>query len=142
VKYGASCDRTRPTASGKAWTKKFKLNGRFVVWRIAATCSRIADAGYVAQPIEPRPPALQTAAASAGVVKPLIGACTIGWVIPNRSRKSVRGHMVQIPFLRRAHRFVGACDLTRLLEQGSCFGGGEGLCRHHVLDAASAGGSQ
>jgi hypothetical protein len=56
----------------------------------------MADAGNVAQPIEPRPPALQTAAASAGVVNPLIGACTIGWVIPSSSRKSVHGHMVAI----------------------------------------------
>jgi hypothetical protein len=48
AKYGASCDRTRPAASGPdvggVWAKKFKLNGRFVVWRIAATCSRMADA--------------------------------------------------------------------------------------------------
>jgi hypothetical protein len=67
------------------------------------------------------------------------GACTIGWVIPSSARKSVRGHMGRhTPSLRRAHRFVGACSLTRLLEQGSCFGGFEGLGRDDVLDAATA----
>jgi hypothetical protein len=33
---------------------------------------------------------------SAGVVNPLIGACTIGWVIPSSLRKSVHGHMIAI----------------------------------------------
>jgi hypothetical protein len=36
-------------------------------------------------------------------------------------------HGRHTPSLRRAHRFVGASNLTRLLEQSSCFGCGEGL---------------
>ena len=47
----------------------------------------------VAQPIEPRPPALLTAAARAGVVEPAMGACIIGLSNPRRSSRSVRGHM-------------------------------------------------
>src|SRR5262249_2934082 len=84
---------TSGSSVGRAWTKKFKLYGRFVAWRSAETWSRTVAGGKPAQPIEPRPPALHTAAASAGGVKPLIGAWMTGWVMPSNSRKSVRGHI-------------------------------------------------
>jgi hypothetical protein len=54
--------------------------------------SRYAS-GSGPQPMEPNAPALHTAAASSGDAKPLIGACTIGCVMSNNSRRSVRGHM-------------------------------------------------
>jgi hypothetical protein len=96
-KYGASFSRTRAVASGlvrgRAWAKKLRLNGRLVAWRKVVTCSRTNASGCPTLPIEPKPPALQTAATSAGGVKPLIGAWITGWVMPSNSRKSVRRHM-------------------------------------------------
>jgi hypothetical protein len=47
----------------------------------------------VAQPIDPSPPALLTAAARAGVVEPAMGAWIMGLSMPRRSSRSVRGHM-------------------------------------------------
>src|SRR5262245_44908343 len=78
---------------GAGCTKKFRLNGRLLARRISSTWSRAACVVKTAQGSEPSAPALETAAASAGPLKPLIGAWMIGWLIPSRSRRSVRGHI-------------------------------------------------
>ena len=48
--------------------------------------SRTASGFIAATPSEPNPPALETAAASAGVLTPAMGAWMIGAVMPSRSR--------------------------------------------------------
>src|ERR1700743_2781410 len=78
---------------GTGGTKKFRLNGRLLARRSSSIWSRAVCAGIVAQESEPSAPALETAATNAGPPKPLIGAWMIGWVMPSRSRRSVRGHI-------------------------------------------------
>src|SRR4051794_11586943 len=82
---------------GTRCTKKFRLNGRWLARRSSWIWSRVVCVGNVAQPIEPSAPALETAATNAGALKPLIGAWMIGWVMPSRSRRSVRGHISLSP---------------------------------------------
>ena len=50
---------------GARWQKKFTLNGFVVCALIAASSSRMASSPSSAQGSEPRPPALETATASA-----------------------------------------------------------------------------
>jgi hypothetical protein len=57
-----------------------------------------ANCGFmVAQPIEPRPPASATAAASSTVPNPAIGASTIGCSISNSSTRRRSGHILALP---------------------------------------------
>jgi len=57
-------------------------NGRFVARVIAASSARIASTDNSAHGSEPRPPAFDTAIASALSCTPAIGAWTIGNSIP------------------------------------------------------------
>jgi hypothetical protein len=50
------------------------LNGFFVKARVAEIISRAFSAELAPTPIDPNPPALDTAAASSGVETPTIGA--------------------------------------------------------------------
>eukprot|EP01022_Parablepharisma_sp_SALTPOND_P016447 TRINITY_DN2409_c0_g6_i1.p1 TRINITY_DN2409_c0_g6~~TRINITY_DN2409_c0_g6_i1.p1 ORF type:complete len:1114 (+),score=348.13 TRINITY_DN2409_c0_g6_i1:941-4282(+) len=61
---------------------RFMLKGWSVSVRRCAAVSRMADGASSAAAQEPRPPALLTAAASAGGEAPFIGPCTMGCAIP------------------------------------------------------------
>src|SRR5262245_32472457 len=64
-----------------------------------------------AQPIEPRPPAFETAAARSTVPNPAIGASTMGWSISNRS---TRRRSVNITHLLPAASGRAAVDMHDL----------------------------
>ncbi len=82
--------RRAASAAGGAWTKKLALHGRLVAARSSRRPARSGSGSSIAEPSEPSPPALDTAAASPGVLKPAIGAWTIGCAMPRRS-VSARG---------------------------------------------------
>jgi hypothetical protein len=65
------------------------LNGRRVAARTSAISARAPAASVAPTEIEPSAPALDTAAASAGVDTVAIGAWMIGSSMPRRSRKLV-----------------------------------------------------
>ncbi|MDT4850310.1 hypothetical protein FQZ97_844590 [compost metagenome] len=67
------------------WQKRLTLNGLPVSPRVSANMAR-AWAGVLApMPMEPRAPALDTAAARAGVETPTMGAWMMGcWIPSNR----------------------------------------------------------
>lgn len=65
------------------------LNGRSVSARVSRIILRAPSAFVAPTPSEPSPPAFDTAAASAGVLTPAIGAWTIGVRTPS-VRNSVR----------------------------------------------------
>jgi hypothetical protein len=65
------------------------LNGRVVRARIVSSSARIASGVLIAQGSDPRPPAFETAIASALPCTPAIGAWTIGSSMPRRDRRSV-----------------------------------------------------
>src|SRR5271165_4494331 len=66
--------------------KTLTLNARLEAARMAAIMSRAPSASVAPTPIEPRPPAFETAAAMAGVETPAMGAWMIGKSTPRRSR--------------------------------------------------------
>src|SRR5262245_19535578 len=76
---------------------KLRLNGRFVAARNSCAALRTSSTVIEPQPSEPRPPALLTAAASAGVAEPAIGACMMGCSISSRSQRLEFGHMEGLP---------------------------------------------
>jgi hypothetical protein len=59
---------------GGAWQNKLTLNGRSVSWRVATIIASAWATVAAPSPSEPSAPALLTAAASAGVETPAIGA--------------------------------------------------------------------
>src|ERR1700760_4317897 len=79
---------------GAGCTKKFRLNGRLLARRSSSIWSRAVRADNVAQESEPSAPAFETAATNAGPLRLPIGAWMIGWVMPSRSMRSVRGHIL------------------------------------------------
>ena len=70
------------TASGAAGVStganRLTANGASVSARIAASWARNSSGASIAPPSEPSPPAFETAATSSGVLRPAIGAWTIG----------------------------------------------------------------
>jgi hypothetical protein len=63
---------------GGRWTKKFTAKGRLVCARAARTSASTVSRGMTAAPIDPSPPALETADAIAAVVIDAIGAWMMG----------------------------------------------------------------
>src|SRR5690606_30899081 len=78
--------RAASAVSG-AWQNRFTPNGRAVSARVWAMAWRAPSALVAPRPSEPRPPALDTAAARAGVLVPAMGAWMIGVVRPRRDIK-------------------------------------------------------
>src|SRR5215471_11602796 len=56
----------------------------------------MSSGAMMAQPIEPRPPAFDTAAARSTVPNPAIGASTMGCSISNSSTRRRSGHMTYL----------------------------------------------
>ncbi len=76
---------TRSSSTTASWSslenggaKRLTANGDRVRARTRRIASRRRSADQAAPPSEPSAPALDTAAASSGVLTPAIGACTIG----------------------------------------------------------------
>jgi hypothetical protein len=69
-------------ATAARWQNTFTLKGRSVLDRTAAIICRVASASTAPTPMEPRPPAFETAPAISGVDTPAIGAWMIGSSIP------------------------------------------------------------
>src|SRR6202171_4980252 len=85
----ASEGASRPSsATAGRLQNTLTLNGRSVAARTAAIIPRAASAPKGPTPIEPNPPALETAAAMAGGETPAIGAWVIGRPTP-RVRSNV-----------------------------------------------------
>src|SRR5690606_26992176 len=76
--------RAASGASGR-WQNTFTPKGRSVSARVCAIMSRATSAELDPSPSEPRPPALDTAAASAGVLVPAMGAWMTGTASPRRA---------------------------------------------------------
>ena len=77
----------RTTASlgvGVACTNRFMPKGVSVSARTCAAASAMAAGERMPQPSMPKPPACDTAAASAGLSAPAMGACTMGSAIFKR----------------------------------------------------------
>src|SRR5690349_16713142 len=70
------------------------LNGALVNARVSRIVLRAASAFIAPTPSEPRPPAFETAAASAGVLTPAIGAWMIGLLMPSRLNSDVLSERV------------------------------------------------
>jgi len=68
---------------GGAMAEHVDVEGRSDAARTAAIIPRAVSASTAPAPIEPSPPALETAAAIAGVETPAVGACTIGRGTPS-----------------------------------------------------------
>ena len=81
--------RTAASACAGWWQNTLMLNGRSVSARVSRIILRAPSAFVAPTPSEPSPPAFDTAAASAGVLTPAIGAWTIGARMPS-VRSSVR----------------------------------------------------
>ena len=71
--------------AGGLWQKKLMLNGLPVCAAIAWSSLRMPAASSIAHGSDPRPPALDTATASADSCTPAIGAWMIGNSVPSRS---------------------------------------------------------
>src|SRR5438552_13272664 len=96
--------RTASLVLGCGPTKKLRLNGRSVEARILRATLRKPSGSMDAQPSDPKPPALLTAAASSGVAEPAIGAWMIGCSIFSRSHKRRFGHMSVFPVSKEGER--------------------------------------
>jgi hypothetical protein len=72
------------------------LKGRSVSAKVSSIIARAWAAVLAPMPSAPRPPALDTAAASRGVETPAIGAWKIGWRRPRRASRSEALGMAQI----------------------------------------------
>ena len=109
------CSRARmagpasPSAGGSTWAKKLRWKGRLVAARIAAMSARSLSGARVVTPWPPSPPAFDTAAASAGVVAPAIGASRIGCSMPKSCCRRVSGQVMVRPRGRRAARVRPWC---------------------------------
>jgi len=95
------------------------LYGRLVCTRSAASSARIASGVSIAHGSEPRPPAFDTAIASALPCTPAIGACTICHK-PDASGKAAANAFSAR--LHRAHEGKTDCALCHTWAPGKSFG--------------------
>ncbi len=79
----------RRSGTGARWQKKLTLNGSSVATRMASNSRLIAATSSIAHGNEPRPPAWQTAIASALPCAPAIGAWITGSWTPNDRCSSI-----------------------------------------------------
>src|SRR5690606_11434077 len=88
AKLGARYSSQRACRAGSAgsgaWQNRFTPNGRSVRARVWTMACRAAAASLAPSPSEPSPPAFETAAASAGVLTPAMGAWMMGVDRPRR----------------------------------------------------------
>ena len=92
----ASHAASRAASAAAGWLQNtLTLNGRSVLDRTAAIICRVVSASTDPTPMEPSPPAFDTAAAISGVDTPAIGACMIGSSIPSLRRNGSKGLLLR-----------------------------------------------